>query len=201
MGPGGLDKSITHHKAIAILRASGESERIPDIIPGEEDGSRILASADIYSRMFHGPRFQPLIGVVASIRNDNARGIEARVHGLGDMPNPELFVTGLEGNQPNLIAYPMLIESCFQAAGLTSMDTDGVDSLPIGARKIVLSDDILSGSITVLSVRTGASSDSSILHDSVVRIDGTPVLGIVGLRMKSMSSLDVSDRPGLVNEE
>ena len=81
------------------------------------------------------------------------------------------------------------------------MDTDGADSLPIGARKIVLSDDILSGSITVLSVRTGASSDSSILHDSVIRIDGAPVLKIVGLRMKSMSSLDVGDRPGLVNEE
>ena len=91
IAPGRLDKSITHHKAIAILRPSAGNEPIPDIIPEEEDGSRILASADIYNRMFHGPRFQPLIGVVASIQNDNGRGIEARVHGIGDMPNPELF--------------------------------------------------------------------------------------------------------------
>jgi len=95
----------------------------------------------------------------------------------------------------------MLIESCFQAAGLTSMDIDGADSLPVGARRIILSDEIPGGSITVLSVRTGSSSDSSTLHDSVIRLDGTPVLKIDGLRMKSMAFLDVSERPGLIDTE
>ena len=196
-----LDQSIAHHKAIAILRSSAGNEPIPDIIPEEEDGSRILASADIYNRMFHGPRFQPLIGVVASIQNENGRGIEARVHGIGDIPNPELFNMGVDEEQPGLIAHPMLIESCFQAAGLTSMDTDGADSLPVGARRIVLLDEIPDGSITVLSVRTGSSSDSSTLHDSVIRLDGAPVLKIDGLMMKPMAFLDVGERPGLLDAE
>ena len=201
MAPGGYDQSIIHHKAIAILRPSTGSEPIQDIIPEEEDGSRILASADIYDRMFHGPRFQPLIGVVASIQNENGRGIEARVHGIRDIPNPELFNMEVGEKQPGMIAHPMLIESCFQAAGLTSMDIDGADSLPVGARRIVLSDEIPGGSITVLSVRTGSSSDSSTLHDSVIRLDGTPVLKIDGLRMKSMAFLDASERPGLIDTE
>jgi hypothetical protein len=201
IAPGGLDQAITHHKAIAILRPSAGNEPIPDIVPEEEDGSRILASADIYNRMFHGPRFQPLIGVVASIQNENSRGIEARVHGIGDIPNPELFNMGDGEEQPGLIAHPMLIESCFQAAGLTSMDTDGADSLPVGARRIVLSGEIPDGSITVLSVRTGSSSDSSTLHDSVIRLDGAPVLKIDGLMMKPMAFLDVGERPGLLDAE
>ena len=201
IAPGGLDQAIAHHKAIAILRSSAGNEPIPDIIPEEEDGSRILASADIYNRMFHGPRFQPLIGVVASIQNENGRGIEARVHGIGDIPNPELFNMGVDEEQPGLIAHPMLIESCFQAAGLTSMDTDGADSLPVGARRIVLLDEIPDGSITVLSVRTGSSSDSSTLHDSVIRLDGAPVLKIDGLMMKPMAFLDVGERPGLLDTE
>ena len=201
MAPGGLGQSIIHHKAIAILRPSMGIESIPDIIPEEEDGSRILASADIYNRMFHGPRFQPLIGVVASIQNENGRGIEARVHDIRDIPNPELFNRGAGEKQPTMIAHPMLIESCFQAAGLTSMDIDGVDSLPVGARRIVLSDEISDGSLTVLSVRIGSSPDSSTLHDSVIRLDGTPVLKIDGLMMKSMATLDASERPGLIDAE
>jgi 3-oxoacyl-(acyl-carrier-protein) synthase/acyl carrier protein/NAD(P)-dependent dehydrogenase (short-subunit alcohol dehydrogenase family) len=201
MAPGGLKQSIIHHKAIAILRPSVEIESIPDIIPEEEDGSRILASADIYNHMFHGPRFQPLIGVVASIQNENSRGIEARVHAVGDIPNPELFNMGAGEKQPKMIAHPMLIESCFQAAGLTSMDIDGTDSLPVGARRIVLPGEISDGSITVLSVRTGSSPDSSTLHDSVIRLDGTPVLKIDDLMMKSMTTLDASERPGLIDVE
>jgi 3-oxoacyl-(acyl-carrier-protein) synthase/acyl carrier protein/NAD(P)-dependent dehydrogenase (short-subunit alcohol dehydrogenase family) len=201
MAPEGLKQSIIHHKAIAILRPSVEIESIPDIIPEEEDGSRILASADIYNHMFHGPRFQPLIGVVASIQNENSRGIEARVHAVGDIPNPELFNMGAGEKQPKMIAHPMLIESCFQAAGLTSMDIDGTDSLPVGARRIVLPGEISDGSITVLSVRTGSSPDSSTLHDSVIRLDGTPVLKIDDLMMKSMTTLDASERPGLIDVE
>jgi 3-oxoacyl-(acyl-carrier-protein) synthase/acyl carrier protein/NAD(P)-dependent dehydrogenase (short-subunit alcohol dehydrogenase family) len=201
MAPGGRKQSIIHHKAIAILRPSVEIESIPDIIPEEEDGSRILASADIYNHMFHGPRFQPLIGVVASIQNENSRGIEARVHAVGDIPNPELFNMGAGEKQPKMIAHPMLIESCFQAAGLTSMDIDGTDSLPVGARRIVLPGEISDGSITVLSVRTGSSPDSSTLHDSVIRLDGTPVLKIDDLMMKSMTTLDASERPGLIDVE
>jgi len=201
IAPGGSNQSIIHHKAIAILGPPALSDPIQDIIPQEEDGSRILASTDIYHRMFHGPRFQPLIGVVASIQDENGRGVEARVHGIKDIPNPELFNTGAGEKQPMMLAHPMLIESCFQTAGLTSMDIDGVDSLPVGARRIVLSDEISGGSLTVLSVRTGSSSDSSTLHNSVIRLDGAPVLKIDGLRMKSMAFLDASERPGLIDSE
>ena len=81
------------------------------------------------------------------------------------------------------------------------MDIDGVDSLPVGARRIVLSDEISDGSLTVLSVRIGSSPDSSTLHDSVIRLDGTPVLKIDGLMMKSMATLDASERPGLIDAE
>ena len=201
IAPGGSNQSIIHHKAIAILGPPALSDPIQDIIPQEEDGSRILASTDIYHRMFHGPRFQPLIGVVASIQDENGRGVEARVHAIKDIPNPELFNTGAGEKQPMMLAHPMLIESCFQTAGLTSMDIDGVDSLPVGARRIVLSDEISGGSLTVLSVRTGSSSDSSTLHNSVIRLDGAPVLKIDGLRMKSMAFLDASERPGLIDSE
>ena len=100
-----------------------------------------------------------------------------------------------------MIAYPMLIESCFQAAGLTSMDIDGVDSLPVGARRIILPEGELSGSISVLSVRTGSASESSTMHESVIRFDGSPVIKIEGLRMKSMASLSINERPGLIETD
>ena len=76
--PGGMAEPIVHHTAIIALASKNPQEKIDDLITTDEDGSRILGAVDIYGLMFHGPRFQPLKGVVATIETTSGTGIEAR---------------------------------------------------------------------------------------------------------------------------
>ena len=200
ISPIGKGEVLLHHSAIITLRDSNSKSIVEDIIPTDEDGSRVLGSGEIYHRMFHGPMFQPLMGVVASIQNRNGKGIEARVHALKNLPNPYLFNIHGEGVIPTMKSHPLLVESCFQAAGLTSMDLDLTDSLPVGADRITISDDDISGSITVASLRLEAK-DTTSYHETVVRVDGSPVIRIEGLRMRAMGEISSGQRPNLIDRD
>ena len=91
----------------------------------------------------------------------------------------------------------MLIESCFQAAGLTSMDLDSAESLPVGAKRILIAGEIPEGSLTVTSVRKGSETNGTFVHESVIRLDGSPIMRIDGLKMKKLRDLSDDQRPGL----
>ena len=91
----------------------------------------------------------------------------------------------------------MLIESCFQAAGLTSMDLDSAESLPVGAKRILIAGEIPEGSLTVTSVRKGSETNGTFVHESVIRLDGSPIMRIDGLKMKKLRDLNDDQRPGL----
>ena len=194
---GGRGEPIVHHKATILMTSGISLEPIQDIVPTDEDGSRMLGAADIYGYMFHGPMFQPLKGVVATIETDMGPGIEARVNDIPDLPDPNLFVAHGAPYTPIMTSHPMLIESCFQAAGLTSMDIDAAETLPVGAKRILLPAGVPQGSFTVASVRSGGGPDGTFLHESVVRLNGSPVMRIEGLEMKQLRALEEGNRPGL----
>ena len=141
--------------------------------------------------------FQPLKGVVATIETDMGPGIEARVNDIPDLPDPNLFAAHGAPYTPIMTSHPMLIESCFQAAGLTSMDIDAAETLPVGAKRILLPAGVPQGSFTVASVRSGGGPDGTFLHESVVRLNGSPVMRIEGLEMKQLRALEEGNRPGL----
>ena len=195
--PGGMAEPIVHHTAIIALTSKNPREKIDDLITTDEDGSRILGAVDIYGLMFHGPRFQPLKGVVATIETTSGTGIEARVNSIQDLPDPRLFNIRGKAIIPDLTSYPMLIESCFQAAGLTSMDLDSAESLPVGAKRILIAGEIPEGSLTVTSVRKGSETNGTFVHESVIRLDGSPIMRIDGLKMKKLRDLNDDQRPGL----
>ena len=80
------------------------------------------------------------------------------------------------------------------------MDLDLTDSLPVGADRITISDDDISGSITVASLGLEAK-DTTSYHETVVRVDGSPVIRIEGLRMRAMGEISSGQRPNLIDRD
>ena len=178
-------RTRVHHTAIIALASKNPQEKIDDLITTDEDGSRILGAVDIYGLMFHGPRFQPLKGVVATIETTSGTGIEARVNSIQDLPDPRLFNIRGKAIIPNLTSYPLLIESCFQAAG-AHIDGSGFGRIPPRrAKRILIAGEIPGGSLTVTSVGKGSETNGTFVHESVIRLDGSPIMRIDGLKMEN----------------
>jgi len=104
------------------------------------------------------------------------------------LPNPEQF----DDEPVELEAMPMLIEACFQNAGMVAMEVDRLQSLPVGIEQVELihlpsGDDTL----RMRSVRQGSEEDGITVHDCIV-VDGSgrPVIALNGLRLKGMATID-----------
>ena len=123
-----------------------------------------LSRSDIYSRYFHGPRFQ-VLGDVSRMGED---GVE--VEPLTDRPQ---WLSG--AGHEDFVTLPYLREAGFQAAGLWEMAELGRMGLPSGIDTLHLGEAIPVDVPVLISVRRSAFGDSGAsfdvwLHDGMGRI-------------------------------
>ena len=182
-----------HHQGIVRLLKQGADRglrRLPSIgAPSSADIS--YQPSFIYSRFFHGPRFQSHGGILRGCRMDDSFGADGIALMRHQLPNPEQF----DGEPVELESMPMLIEACFQNAGMVAMEVDRLQSLPVGIEQVELIR-LPSGedNLRMRSVRRGAEDGGITVHDCIV-IDGSgrPVIALNGLRLKGMAPIEESN--------
>ncbi|MEC8926732.1 MAG: SDR family oxidoreductase, partial [Candidatus Thermoplasmatota archaeon] len=175
-----------HHKAMVRLLKEGASRDAK--IPFKDSPGRGNASFQpsfIYDRFFHGPRFQVLGGLIKGISNRDNLGADGIALLRNQLPNSQLFE-----EEPILLeSLPMLIEACFQNAGLVAMEVDGISSLPIGIEECeILKIPAKRGDLRVRSYRRGQEDGGITVHDAVVfDRNQKPIVSLTGLRLKGMA--------------
>ena len=175
-----------HHKAMVRLLKEGASRDAK--IPFTDSPGRGKASFQpsfIYDRFFHGPRFQVLGGLIKGISNRDDLGADGIALLRNQLPNSQLFDEG-----PILLeSLPMLIEACFQNAGLVAMEVDDISSLPIGIEECeILKIPAKRDDLRVRSYRRGQEDGGITIHDAVVfDRNQKPIVSLTGLRLKGMA--------------
>ena len=83
----------------------------------------------------------------------------------------------------------MLIEACFQNAGLVAMEVDGISSLPIGIKECeVLKIPAKRDDLRVRSYRRGQEEGGVTIHDAMIfDRNQKPIVSLTGLRLKGMA--------------
>ncbi|MEE3082499.1 MAG: SDR family oxidoreductase, partial [Candidatus Thermoplasmatota archaeon] len=179
-----------HHSATVRLLKDGavqEPELPFNSPPGRSKAS--FQPSFIYQRFFHGPRFQVLGGLVKGVRDGEDIGADGIALLRSQLPNPHLF-SGDENSTPTLLeSLPMLVEACFQNAGLVAMEVDGLSSLPVGIESVeILKSPSARDNLRVRSFRRGIEEDGITRHDAII-FDGNqkPLVILTGLRLKGMA--------------
>jgi acyl carrier protein/3-hydroxymyristoyl/3-hydroxydecanoyl-(acyl carrier protein) dehydratase len=150
----------------------------------------------IYSRYFHGPRFQSHGGVLRGVGDEELMGIDGVALMRHQLPQTDQFASESEGEKVLLESLPMLIEAGFQNAGLVAMETLGFSSLPVGITwSTMLRVPEQHETLRLRSVQTSAKDDGVTVHDVlVVGDDDAPVLALKGLELKAMAQVDDGQR-------
>ncbi len=114
----GLPEQVTLHFS-ADVRLTRTPITPPEPAPlwPVDAEARVFSTADIYSFYFHGPAYQVLDRVLI----DNGRAIGVMANNRPPAINPPNAATLID---------PLLIEFCFQTAGLWQASHDGVMALP-----------------------------------------------------------------------
>ena len=175
-----------HHEAVVRLLKEGASRDVDVSFRGSPGrGKASFQPGFIYDRFFHGPRFQVHGGLIKGISEDGDLGADGIALLRTQLPNSELFST--EGAL--LEALPMLIEACFQNAGLVAMEVDEISSLPIGIEECeVLKIPAKRDELRVRSYRRGEEDGGVTIHDAMVfDRNQKPVVSLKGLRLKGMA--------------
>ena len=179
-----------HHQGTVRLLKQGADRglrRLPQI-GAPYSGGLSYQPSFIYKRFFHGPRFQSHGGISRGCRMDDSLGADGIALMRHQLPNPEQF----DDEPVELEAMPMLIEACFQNAGMVAMEVDRLESLPVGIEQVELIH-LPSGEDTLRmrSVRQGSEEGGITVHDCIV-VDGSgrPVIALNGLRLKGMATID-----------
>ncbi len=123
-----------HHQGTVRLLKQGADRglrRLPSIGAPSSTGISFQPSF-IYKRFFHGPRFQAHGGISRGCRMDDCLGADGIALMRHQLPNPQQF----EGEPVELEAMPMLIEACFQNAGMVASAVDWLQSLPVGVEQV-----------------------------------------------------------------
>jgi hypothetical protein len=181
-----------HHTATVRLLKDG-GLRTP-IIPFTAPTGRAKASFQpgfVYERFFHGPRFQVHGGLVKGIRDGDDVGADGIALLRSQLPNSDLFQKDADGENVLLESLPMLIEACFQNAGLVAMEIDEISSLPIGIESVeVLKLPAERDDLRIRSFRRELELDGVTVHDAVVYDrNQKPIVVLSGLRLKGMSPI------------
>ena len=178
-----------HHKALVRLLKKGAERggmRLPSVgMPSEK---RVIHGSDfIYSRFFHGPRFQSHGGIIGGADIDGCFAIDGVALTRQQLPDSNLFTD----SPVQLESLPMLIEASFQNAGMLAMEIDGLESLPVGIEQVELIRQPERGERLLLrSVRRRSEDDGVTLHDClVVNQDRRPIIALNGLRLKGMAPI------------
>jgi hypothetical protein len=139
----------------------------------------------IYERFFHGPRFQVHGGLIKGVRDGDDAGADGIALLRSQLPDPTLFAE----DSILLEAMPMLIEACFQNAGLVAMEVDGLSSLPVGIETVeILKLPAARDELRVRTYRRGVEDGGITVHDAVVfDRNQKPLVALTGLRLKGMA--------------
>ena len=187
----------SHHKGtVRMLKTGGLAERVEAIDLGEvNSGSAIHGPKFVYDRMFHGPRFQVHGGVIGGIHLNGDRGLDSHALSRDELPKSDLFAEEVGGKQMKLESLPMLVEACFQNAGLVSMEIDGLESLPVGIQHVDIDVESFTTPLRIRSVRRSISEDGVTTHDAIiVNENDAVVVQLKGLQMKGMAPLTDDQR-------
>ncbi len=190
-------ESRSHHNGIVrMLKTGGLAERVKGIDLGQiSSRSAIHGPKFVYDRMFHGPRFQVHGGVIGGIYVNEDRGLDSHALSRDELPRTDLFAEEVGGKQMRLESLPMLVEACFQNAGLVSMEIDGLESLPVGIEHVDIDVESFTTPLRIRSVRRSITDDGVTTHDAViVNENDAVVIQLKGLRLKGMSSLTDEQR-------
>ena len=175
-----------HHQAmIHLLKEGAHEEHVAAFVDSPGRGKASFQPDFIYDRFFHGPRFQVHGGLVKGVMANGDYGADGIALLRSQLPNPELFAE----DSVLLESLPMLIEACFQNAGLVAMEVDHLSSLPVGIEECTLMK--LPGqrdSLRVRSYRRGNEEGGVTKHDAMVFDQNMkPIVSIKGLKLKGMA--------------
>ena len=175
-----------HHQAIVrLLKEGANRDPIPPFAGPPGRGKASFQPNFIYDRFFHGPRFQVHGGLVKGVADGDDLGADGIALLRSQLPNVQLFE-----DEPTLLeSLPMLIESCFQNAGLVAMELDGISSLPIGIEECeILKVPSKRDELRVRSFRRGEEEGGVTIHDAMIfDRNQKPVVSLTGLRLKGMA--------------
>ena len=189
-----------HHQAmIHLLKEGAHEEHAAAFVDSPGRGKASFQPDFIYDRFFHGPRFQVHGGLVKGVMANGDYGADGIALLRSQLPNPELFAE----DSVLLESLPMLIEACFQNAGLVAMEVDHLSSLPVGIEECTLMK--LPGqrdSLRVRSYRRGNQEGGVTKHDAMVFDQNMkPIVSIKGLKLKGMAPVPDELKFGLNRKE
>ena len=189
-----------HHQAmIHLLKEGAHEEHAAAFVDSPGRGKASFQPDFIYDRFFHGPRFQVHGGLVKGVMANGDYGADGIALLRSQLPNPELFAE----DSVLLESLPMLIEACFQNAGLVAMEVDHLSSLPVGIEECTLMK--LPGqrdSLRVRSYRRGNEEGGVTKHDAMVFDQNMkPIVSIKGLKLKGMAPVPDELKFGLNRKE
>ena len=116
-----------------------------------------VTKEEIYSKFFHGPSFQVLGGILKI--DENA------VLGVYEKPSQVLFHDGPK----HLLAYPMLIEACFQTCGYRDLAVENRMTLPDSIGKVYIhGKGEAPNKLYTLAVFTGKNIEGKSIYDGFV---------------------------------
>ena len=176
---------IHHEGIVRLLKEGAERDAELAFIGSPGRGKASFQPNFIYNRFFHGPRFQVHGGLIKGVSDGDDIGADGIALLRNQLPNSNLF-----DDEPTLLeSLPMLIEACFQNAGLVAMEVDGLSSLPIGIDECeVLKVPAIRDELRVRSYRRHQEEDGVTVHDAMVfDRNQKPIVSLKGLRLKGMA--------------
>ena len=184
---------IHHEGVVRMLKAGAERGllHLPSIGIPEQNGTPENPDF-IYERFFHGPRFQSHGGILCGCQIDDMLGVDGIALNRNQLPDTNLFADGTM----ELEAQPMLIEACFQNAGMAAMEVDELQSLPIGIDRVeLIRSSENNDALRMRTLRIGSEDGGITNHDClIINQNGKPVLALNGLKLKGMAPLSDSEK-------
>ncbi len=175
-----------HHEALVrLLKEGATRDAKMSFTDSPGRGNASFQPSFIYDRFFHGPRFQVHGGLIKGISDRGDMGADGIALLRTQLPDTQLF----EEEPVLLESLPMLIEACFQNAGLVAMEVDGISSLPIGVKECeVLKIPAKRDDLRVRSYRRGQEEGGITIHDAMIfDRNQKPIVSLTGLRLKGMA--------------
>ena len=151
----------------------------------------------IYSRFFHGPRFQSHAGIITGISIDGDIGADGKILQRNQLPTKEQFKLESENIEITLESYPMLIESSFQNAGMVTMEQTNMQALPVGISSSTLLRQPERNANLLVRTLCREISEGISIHDAIIVEDsvGKPIVMIIeGIQLKALAPLEESMR-------
>ena len=179
-----------HHQGIVrLLKEGGIRPPVQPLNSPPSRGKASFQSRFIYDRFFHGPRFQVHGGLIKGVKDGGDFGVDGIALLRSQLPNEKLFASDQDGRTVLLESLPMLVEACFQNAGLVAMEIDGISSLPVGIETVeILKNPAARDDLRVRSYRRSSEKDGVTVHDaSIFDRNQKPVMVLRGLKLKGMA--------------